>query len=80
MKWREAGEECIMRSFITRTLHRIFQGDQVKQDEMDWGCSMHGRYHQENLETDGGIILELMLGIYGGQMWIGCIWFRIGLL
>jgi hypothetical protein len=23
-KWREAGEDCIMRSFITYTLHQIF--------------------------------------------------------
>jgi hypothetical protein len=25
-KWQEAGEDCIMRSFITCTLHQIFLG------------------------------------------------------
>jgi hypothetical protein len=25
-KWREAGEDCIMRSFITCTLHQILLG------------------------------------------------------
>jgi hypothetical protein len=29
-KWQEAGEDCIMRSFITYTLHQIFQGNQIK--------------------------------------------------
>jgi hypothetical protein len=41
--WREAGEDCIMRSFITCMLHHILSGDQVKEDEMGGACSMHGR-------------------------------------
>jgi hypothetical protein len=41
-KWQEAGEDCIMRSFITCTLHQI----QVKEDEMDGTCSTHGKYEK----------------------------------
>jgi len=35
-KWQEAGEDCIMRSFITFALHKCYQGDKAK-DEMGWG-------------------------------------------
>jgi hypothetical protein len=41
-KWQEAGEDCIMRSFITCTLHKIL-GYQNKEGEMDRTCSIHGR-------------------------------------
>jgi hypothetical protein len=37
MKWRETGENCIMRSFITCTLHH------VEGDETRGACSTHGR-------------------------------------
>jgi hypothetical protein len=55
-KWREAGEDCIMRSFVTCKLH------QIKEDEIGGACSMHGR--DENLEDlgiDGRIILGWIL-------------------
>jgi hypothetical protein len=39
-KWQEAGEHCIMRSFITCTLHKIFQ---IKEYEMGGTCSTYGR-------------------------------------
>jgi hypothetical protein len=42
-KWQEEGEDCIMRSFVTYTLHRILLGDQIKKDEIGRTCSMHGR-------------------------------------
>jgi hypothetical protein len=32
-KWREAGEDCIMRSFITCKFTKYYYGDKVK-DEM----------------------------------------------
>jgi len=38
-KWQEAGEDCIMRSFITFMLHQTLLGDQVKEDEMGGACS-----------------------------------------
>jgi len=31
-----------------------------------------------NLGIDGRIILEWFLGKYGGKVWTGCIWLRIG--
>jgi len=37
-KWREAGENCIMRTFT-----KCHKGDQGKEDEMDGACSTHGR-------------------------------------
>jgi hypothetical protein len=40
---REEGMGCIMRSFITCTLHQILLGDQIKEDEMDSACSTDGR-------------------------------------
>jgi len=40
-KWWEAGEDCIMRSFITWSLHQM--GDQIKEDEMGGACSMYGK-------------------------------------
>jgi hypothetical protein len=36
-KWREAGEDCIMKSFVVCTLY------QVKEDVMDGAFSTHGR-------------------------------------
>jgi len=56
---------------------------------MDWACSMHerdhmhtlfwmdnmkGRDHSENLDVDGKIILEWIIGKYGGKVWTGFIW------
>jgi hypothetical protein len=37
-----------------------------------------GRNHLENLDVDGRIISEWVLGKYGGKMWTGFIWLRIG--
>jgi len=46
-KWREAGEDCIMRSFITSTFmfHQIWVlfGDQVKKCEIGRACSTYER-------------------------------------
>jgi hypothetical protein len=38
MKWREVGENCIMRNFITCTLHQML----FKEDEMGRACSTNG--------------------------------------
>jgi hypothetical protein len=37
-----------------------------------------GKYHSEDLGIDGKIILECTLGKWGGRVWIGSIWLRIG--
>jgi hypothetical protein len=37
-----------------------------------------GRDHAVDLVVDGRIILELILGEQGGEMWTGYIWLRIG--
>jgi hypothetical protein len=42
-KWWEAGEGCIMRSFITFTLHEVLLGRYVKEDEMGGACNTHER-------------------------------------
>jgi hypothetical protein len=41
-KWWEAGEDCIMKSIITCTLHRILLGDLMKE-EVGGACSKHSR-------------------------------------
>jgi hypothetical protein len=43
-KWRENGENCIMRSFVTCVLDQIYNSDdQIKEDEMGGACSIHGK-------------------------------------
>jgi hypothetical protein len=37
-----------------------------------------GRDHSEDLDVDGKIILEWILGKQSGKLWNGCIWLRIG--
>jgi hypothetical protein len=32
----------------------------------------------EDLDVSGRIILECILRIWGGKVWTGCIWLRIG--
>jgi hypothetical protein len=86
-KWREDGEDCIMRNFITCTLR------QVKEEEMGEACSMNYRLkehtkmwvgkfneegHSENSGLDGKITLERILWKWDGKVWIGHIWLRIG--
>jgi hypothetical protein len=38
--------------------------------------NLKGRDHSEDLGVDGRIILEWILGKYGGEMWTGSIWIR----
>jgi hypothetical protein len=45
-KWQMAGEDCIMRSFITCTLHQILLSDDIKDNEMGWACRTHERYEK----------------------------------
>jgi len=43
-KWREAGEDCIMRSFIK--LYASPYVIRVKKDEMGETCIRHGRHEK----------------------------------
>jgi hypothetical protein len=42
-----------------------------------WSENLKGSDHSKHLGIDGKIILERILGRYGGKMWAGCIWVRI---
>jgi hypothetical protein len=39
--------------------------------------NLKGRDHAENLDVDGRMILECIVGKCGGKVWIGFIWIRI---
>jgi hypothetical protein len=43
-----------------------------------WSENLKERDHSENLGADGKVILEYILGKYGGNVWTGFIWLRIG--
>jgi hypothetical protein len=51
-KWRETGEDYIMRSFITCTLQQILLGYQINEDEMGGACSTNGR-NEECIQNFG---------------------------
>jgi hypothetical protein len=42
-----------------------------------WLENLKERDHSDELGIDGRIILEWILGKYGGELWTGCIWPRI---
>jgi hypothetical protein len=42
-----------------------------------WLENPKGRYHYKDKEVDRKIILDWILGKYGGNVWIGFIWLRI---
>jgi hypothetical protein len=44
------------------------------------GGKSEGRNHSEDLGVDRKITLEWILGKWGGNVWIGCIWLRIGIM
>jgi hypothetical protein len=90
-KWREAGEDYIMRSFITCTLRHTWLGWSNQGAEVHGTCSTHGRDEKciqnfgrelkgralENLDVDRRIILEWILGKQDGVLWIGFTWLRV---
>jgi hypothetical protein len=43
-----------------------------------WPKNLKGRDHWGNLVVDRKIVLEKILGKYGGKVVTGCIWLRIG--
>jgi hypothetical protein len=43
-----------------------------------WSENLKGGEDSEDQDEDGRIILEWILGKYGGKVWSGCILLRIG--
>jgi hypothetical protein len=43
-----------------------------------WSENLKGRDYAEDQSVDKRIILEWILGKYGGKVWTGCIRLRIG--
>jgi hypothetical protein len=52
-------------------------GDEIFVQNFCLG-SLKGRDHSENLGIDGRIILKQILSKYGGRVWTGFSWLRIG--
>jgi hypothetical protein len=67
-KWQEAGEDCIMRSFITCT---------IQSNQGGWLENPKGRDHSEGVCVDGRIMLEWISRKYIGKALTGFIWRRI---
>jgi hypothetical protein len=42
-----------------------------------WSENLEGRDHLQDLDINGKIMLEWILGKYGGKVWIGVMWLRI---
>jgi hypothetical protein len=40
--------------------------------------NLKGRDNFEDVGVDVKVILEWILGKYGGRVWTGCMWLRIG--
>jgi hypothetical protein len=43
-----------------------------------WLKNMKGRNYSEDLDVDGNIILEWILGKWGSKVWTVYIWLRLG--
>jgi hypothetical protein len=41
-----------------------------------WSKNLKGRDHSEEQGVDGNIILERILGKWGGKLCTGCIWLK----
>jgi hypothetical protein len=81
-KWREAGENCIMRRFITCASPDIITviksrrinewGHAIHMGEMRnvykfWSENLKGRDYLEDLDVDGMVISEWILGKQDGK-------------
>jgi hypothetical protein len=62
MKW--AGHVALMGEM--RHAHKIWMGDLKERD------------HLKDIDIDERIILERILGKWGGKVWTVCIWLSIG--
>jgi hypothetical protein len=63
-KWREAEEDCIMRSFTTCKLHQIRMNKSRRKrlaGKVVRMRNLKGRHHSEDLGVDGRKILEWFL-------------------
>jgi hypothetical protein len=46
--------------------------------ESFWSENLKGKDHSEDINVEGRIILERILGEKCGKLWTALIWFRIG--
>jgi len=60
-KWQEAAEDCIMRSFITCTLHIYYLDDQVKEDALGGTWNTRGR-NEKSIQNFGRYFKVFLLG------------------
>ena len=95
---RGGGGGGVKEAFITRGalcavfLTKYYSCCQIKKNEMDWACSMHGEgigayrdymgklegwTHLEDLGVDGRTLKQI-LKKWDGRAWTGFIWLRIG--
>jgi hypothetical protein len=88
-KWQEAGEDCIMMSFISCTLYSILL--RCKEDEMDRACSHawernaygilvgkpEGKRPLRRPRHRWGDNIRMDIREIGWKVWTGCIWLRI---
>jgi hypothetical protein len=61
-KWRETGEDCIMRSFTTCTLHQILLGNKFKENDMSGSCSTHVEMRNPYKILVGKLEMNRLLG------------------
>jgi hypothetical protein len=89
MKWQETVEDCMVRNFITCTLHQMliksgrWAGHVACIGEMRNAYKIlvgkpAGKSYSEDLDVDGRIVLEWVLWKQGGKVCTGFIWLRIG--
>jgi hypothetical protein len=57
---------------------RACSTDEMRMRTIFWLEKLKGRDHAEDLDVDGKIISERILGKFGGSVWSGFIWLRIG--
>jgi hypothetical protein len=43
-----------------------------------WSENLNGRDHSDDLDIEGSVILEQVLGKQGGKLWTGYVWLRVG--
>jgi hypothetical protein len=64
-KWREAGEDCIMRSFMSRRKRWVGHVARTGEEKCirNCGCrNLKGRCNSQDLDVDGRIITIMDIG------------------
>jgi hypothetical protein len=68
----------MIRSRRMRWAEHVARMEKMRKAYRSMVGNLKGRYHAEDLGIDGNIILEKILGMYGGQVWNRFIWLRLG--